>query len=79
MVGVDLDGRLHIMHSLFSVWINLYSTQRRIFAWLDELPAKGLPPVVYIPDEAFAARPSVCAVSRVDHVTHLGGISPTDG
>ena len=27
-----------------------------------------------IPHEAFAARRSVCAVTQVDHVTHLGGI-----
>ena len=35
----------------------------------------GPSPVVEIPDEAFAARRSVCAVPRVDHMTHLGGIS----
>ena len=78
MVRVNLDGRVHLMHSLFSVRLDLYSTQRRLFACLGDLPAKGLPPVVEILDKAFAAWRSVCAVPRVDHVTHLGGISPPD-
>ena len=78
MVGIDPGGRVLLMHSLFSVRVNVYSTQRRIFACLGELPVEGISPVVDIPDEAFAARKSVCAVPRVDHVTRLGGISPLD-
>ena len=31
--------------------------------------------MVDIPDEAFVAQHTVSAVPRVDHVTHLGGIS----
>ena len=42
------------------------------------MPVKGFPPVMDIPDEDFAARRSVRAVSRMYHVTHLGGISPPD-
>ena len=34
--------------------------------------------MVEIPHEAFAARRSVRAVTRVDHVPHLGEISPPD-
>ena len=32
------------MHSLFSVQVDVYSTQRRLFACLGELPDDGLPP-----------------------------------
>ena len=32
IVGVDRDGRVHIMHSLFSVRVNVYSTECRLFA-----------------------------------------------
>ena len=39
---------------------------------------QGPPPGGGDPDEAFAARRSVRAVPRVDHVTHLGGISLLD-
>ena len=41
------------------------------------MPAEGLPPVVDIPHKSFAEWRSVHAVPRVDHVTCLGGISPT--
>ena len=51
-------------------------TSRRLFAFLGELPAKGLPPVVDILHKAFATRRSVCAMPRVDHTTHLEGIYP---
>ena len=53
-------------------------TQKRLFACLGDLPAEGLPPLVEIPFEFFAARRSVCAVPQVNHVTCLGGISPLD-
>ena len=78
MVRLNPDGRVILMHSLLSIWVNVYSTQRRLFAYLGKLPSEVLPPVVEIPDEAFAAQHTVCAVPRVDHVTHLGGISPLD-
>ena len=48
LFGVDLDGIVHLLHSLFSVRVNLYSASRRIFACQGDLPAKGLPPVVEI-------------------------------
>ena len=50
------------MHSLFSVWVNAYSTQRHLFACLEDLPAKGLPLVADINDKAFAERCTVRAV-----------------
>ena len=78
VVGVDPDRRVHIIHLLFSVQVNLYLTQQRLFACLGDLPVKGLPPVVEIPNKAFVAQRSVHAVPRMDHVTHLGGVSPPD-
>ena len=47
-----------------------------IFACCGELPSKGLPPVVYLPMDAFGVRHSVSAVPRADHVIHLGGFTP---
>ena len=78
LVGFDLDGRVHIMHSLFSVRVDLYLTRRRLFACLGELPTEGLPPVVEIPNEAFAARRSVFSEPQMDNITHLGGIDLPD-
>ena len=78
VVGLDPDGRVLLMHSIFSVRFNVYLTQRRLFACLGELPSEGLPPVVEIPDKAFVSRRTVLAVPRVDHVTHLGGVSLLD-
>ena len=62
MVRLNPDGRVLLIFSLFSVRVNVYSTQQRLFACLGELPAKGLTPVVEIPIEAFAERRSVRAV-----------------
>ena len=76
MVGLDPDGRVILWQLLFSVRVNVYSNQNRIFACLGELPADPPPLVVEIPDEAFSARLSVRSVPQVDYVTHLGGISP---
>ena len=76
VVGVDEDGRVHLMHSLFSVDVNIYSTECRLFACVGEMPAKGLPQVTEILPDFFAARRSVRAVPHIDHIAHLGGISP---
>ena len=69
---------VNLLHSLFSVWVDLYLTIRCLFSCWGELPAKGIPPVVDIPHEAFAGWRSVHAVMQVDHITHLGRISPPD-
>ena len=75
MVGLDPDERVLLMHLIFSFRVSFYSTQRHIFACLVKIPAKGLPPVVDIPHGDFSARRSVRTVPRVDHITHLEGIS----
>ena len=80
VVRVDLDGRVNLMQSLFSLRVNIYSTQRRLFACLGELTAEDPPPpVVYIPEDSFVALRSVRAVPQVDHVTHLGGSTRSIG
>ena len=78
LVGVDEDRRMHLMHSLFSVRVDIYSTEFRLFACLRKLPVKGLPPVMEILPDFFVARRSVRAVPHIDHIAHLGGISPRD-
>ena len=66
------------MHSLFSVRVNVYSTECRLFTCVGELPAEGLPQVTELLLDFFAARRAVRTVPRIDHVAHLGGISPRD-
>ena len=63
MVGLNPGVRVILLHSLFSFRVNVYLTQISLFSCLGELPAKGLPQVVEIPDKAFAARRFVRAVS----------------
>ena len=69
---------MHLLHSLFSVPVDVHSTTRRLFACRGELPGAGLPLVLELPSEAFAVRRSMRAVSREDHISHLGGVSPPD-
>ena len=64
------------LHSLLSVTAGLYSTARRLFACLGDLPYYGLPTVVDLPVEAFAARRSMRAVPQEDHVSHPEGVTP---
>ena len=66
------------MHSLFSAWVNAYSTECRLFACLGKLSAEGLLLVAEIPPNLFAALCSVRSVPWVDQTTHLGGISLLD-
>ena len=49
LVGVDLDRMLHLFHALFFVWVDLYSTIRRIFSYRRKMHVEGLPLVVDIP------------------------------
>ena len=46
VVGVDPDGRVHLIQLLFSVQVNVYLSQICLFDCLVQLTAKGLPPVV---------------------------------
>ena len=78
LVRVDPDRRVHLMHLLFSVRVNVYSTQCFLFACLGELPAKSLPLVAKIPPNFFTARRSILTVMRVDHIALLEGISLFD-
>ena len=78
LVGVNKDGRVNLMHSIFSVRIDVYSTECCLFACLGELPSKGLPPVMEIPPAFFAAWRSIRSVPRSDHIACLGGISLLD-
>ena len=53
LVRINSDVMLHLMHLVLSVWVDMYSTSRHIFACLGELTAEGLPPVVETPHKAF--------------------------
>ena len=71
LVGVDKDGRVHLMHSLFSFRVDVYSTECCLFTCLGNLPVKGLPLVMEISPDLIAARRSVRAVPCRDPITSL--------
>ena len=77
LLQFDPDGTVHFLHSIFSVLVDLYSMDQRIFAFWIELPLKGIPPVVELPVDAFSVRRSVHAVPRSDHISHMEGVSPS--
>ena len=76
LIGAYRDGPVQLLHSFLSIPVVLYSTDRRLFACLGDLPDRGLPPVVEIPMETFAVRRSVRAIPWADHVSHLEGVTP---
>ena len=75
ILQVDPDGKVHFLHSMFSVPVDLYSTARRLFAYQGELPLEGLTPVVELPVDVFLVRRSVRAVLMEDHISHIDGLS----
>ena len=77
LLGIDRDGTVHILQLLFSVSVGMHSTARCLFTCLVGMPDKGLPLVVEIPVESFAARRSVRAILQADHISHLEGVTPT--
>ena len=74
---VKLDGTVHLLQSFFSVPLCPYSTDRRLFAFVRELPSSVLPPVAEIPWVDFAVRSSIYAVPRADHKVHVEGVTPS--
>ena len=72
LLGVDLDGTVHIFHLLLYIPVELYSTARHLFAFRGNLPIKGLPMVVEMLTESFAVRRVVHVVTQADHISHLG-------
>ena len=68
---------MHVLHSLFSLLVDLYSTAQQIFFCHGELPQEGLPPVVELPVDVFGVRRSVRAVPRADQISHMEGFSPS--
>ena len=75
MVRLDPYGRVLLMHSLFSVRVNVYSTQRRTFACLGKMPAEpplpsGRYPCQGLSGTALCLR---CATSQPHHLP-LGDI-----
>ena len=73
---VDLDKTVHLLHSLLSVPVGLYSMSWRLFACCGDLPLEGLHPVVELPVDAFSVRRSLRTVPRADHISHLEGFPP---
>ena len=61
---------VHLLHSLLSVPVVIYSTVWRLFACLVGLP-EDRPPVADIPVEAFVVHHTVHAILWSNHLSHL--------
>ena len=73
LLKVNPDGTVHLLHSLFSVPVGLYSNSRWIFACCGEPHSESLPPVVDMHVYALKALP------RLEHTSHLEGVTPLFG
>ena len=78
LLVVNWYGTIHLLHSLFFVQTCDYSTTRLIFAFIGNLPEDRLPPVVYIPLDAFDVQRPVCDVPQTDHQIRMGGFPQID-
>ena len=61
---------------IFSVPVGPYSRNWWLFAFVGELPAKALPPVVDIQGGSFAVGRVLRAVPRSDHLVHFKVVVP---
>ena len=77
LLHIDLDGMVHLLNSLLSVLVGLYSTAQRLFAFHVELPSKDLPPMIELTVDAFGVRRSMRTFPMADHVSHLEGVTPS--
>ena len=61
VLGVDRYGTLHLLHLFFPVPVGPYSTDRKLFAFIGEIPSEPPPPplVADIPGEAFHTRRAI--------------------
>ena len=76
LIGVDWDGMVHVLHSLFSVPVGRYYTERKLLAFSGELPTEGIPSVTDLSVDSFRVRRAVCAVPREDHLVHVEDTPP---
>ena len=78
VLGVDQDGGVHILHSLFSVPVGPYGPDRWLFGWRRKLTLEGIPEITEILVNSFAAHRGVSAMLQEDHIVHLEGVSPSN-
>ena len=74
LLAFNQDGAVHLLQSLFSVPVGIYSTSRRLFACIREFPTEGLLAVLEVVVDAFVVWRAVRYVPRANHVSHLGGV-----
>ena len=71
LMGVNLDGIVHLLQSFFSVTDVPYSMDRRLIAFSWEPSLEGLSKVTELTVDAFAVWRAVCVVPREDHQVHI--------
>ena len=76
LLGIYLNGTVHILHLFISVPVGLYSNYRHLLLFIGDIPSKGLPSVTEIHLVSFAVRHIVCAIPRDDYRFHLEGFPP---
>ena len=77
LLGVDRDGRVHVLHSFFSIPVGRYSTERRLLDFSGDLSPEGIPTVTDPPVYAFAVQRIIFTVPREDQLVHIEGTPPS--
>ena len=77
LTGIDQEGTLHLLHSLLSVPVGLYSMDWGLFSFVRKLLVEGLPLVVEIPEEVLSVQRSIHTVRRYVHPVHVKVAPPS--
>ena len=78
-MGFDWDGMVHILYSLFSVPVGLYSMDQRLLSFVRYIPSEGLPLVTDILVDALLVWRAIRAVLQAGHQVHVEVFYPSAG
>ena len=74
LLDVDWYGAVHLLQSLFYIPIVVYTTTRRIFAYLGYFPVNCIPVVVEVIVNSSTVQCAVHITTRNWHDSHMWGI-----
>ena len=79
LLGVRENAKIVLVHSLFTVSLNVYSTDVQILGVLDDLPEDGTPALLLLTGIQFSPKFSFQGISRTKFETHIRGLNLKTG
>ena len=75
LLGVQENAKIVLVHSLFTVSPDVYSTNVQLWGVVGDLPKDGTPALLLLSGIHFSPNFSFRGVSHTDFETHFGGLN----